>query len=369
MNEILDKSFLFLCTTVLYVLTYSGSYMIIPILLALLFACLMIYFKHKLLQSLFLAVYMGLCMIIPLLTLFFPVLFYEFFETKFYYLLIFLLYIFNLNCAKLSTWNICFTMIFCLLSFYLKSKTSRYQHLQTLHQQTTDDIKELVLTEREKNRSILENQDYEINIATLNERNRIAKEIHDHIGHVLSRSLIQIGALLAIEKDPFVKEELNSLKGSLSEGMYSIRASIHNMHDESIDLYSTILTLVHDFQFCEIQFQYDLVNSPLLKIKYCMIAIVKEALANIIKHSNATSVVIVLAEEPGLYRLIIEDNGDISEKTKALARRVLLTNEYSDGMGLQNMIERVRGFQGNLEIATDKGFQILISIPKESEGV
>jgi signal transduction histidine kinase len=43
----------------------------------------------------------------------------------------------------------------------------------------------------------MEKQDYEIYLATLRERNRIAREIHDNVGHMLSRSILQIGALKA----------------------------------------------------------------------------------------------------------------------------------------------------------------------------
>jgi len=49
---------------------------------------------------------------------------------------------------------------------------------------------------RQKNRELIEKQDYEIRLATLNERGRIAREIHDHVGHLLSRSILQIGALM-----------------------------------------------------------------------------------------------------------------------------------------------------------------------------
>ena len=43
----------------------------------------------------------------------------------------------------------------------------------------------------QKNKDLLEKQDYEIHVATLKERNRIAREIHDNVGHMLSRSLLQ----------------------------------------------------------------------------------------------------------------------------------------------------------------------------------
>ena len=45
------------------------------------------------------------------------------------------------------------------------------------------------------------NQDYEIYLATLKERNRIAREIHDNVGHMLTRSILQLGALSVINKD------------------------------------------------------------------------------------------------------------------------------------------------------------------------
>ncbi|WP_177180753.1 sensor histidine kinase [[Clostridium] polysaccharolyticum] len=262
-----------------------------------------------------------------------------------------------------------YLILFFLLSFYLKYKTFKHQKLQELHNQSVNLSQELMLIEEEKNRSILENQDYEINIATLNERNRISKEIHDHIGHVLSRSLIQIGALLTLEQNPFIKDELSNLKTSLSEGMDSIRASIHNMHDESIDLYSTVKNLIDDFQFCTTQYHYDIVNTPLLKVKYCFIAIVKEALSNIMKHSDAKNVIIVLAEEPALYRLIIDDNGTVTEKTKALARKIQLTIDSTDGLGLHNMHERVKGLNGTFQIIANNGFKILVAIPKEKTEV
>lgn len=368
MNEILDKLLLFVCSVTLYVQKFKGNYMMFPILLALLFGSLLIYNQNKAFQLTMLCIYFGLCCLIPPLTLFLPLLMYEFFITKYYFFLLFAFYIMNYNMNKLGSQTILFTFMFLVLSFYLKYRTCKHNNLRKVYHQTLNDSKELVLIEEEKNRSILENQDYEINIATLNERNRISKEIHDHIGHVLSRSLIQIGALLTLENNPVIREELSALKDSLSEGMDSIRASIHNMHDESIDLYSVVFKLVKDFKFCEVEYHYDIMVPPPLKVRYCFIAVTKEALNNIMKHSNATKVDIVFAEEPALYRLIIDDNGKVSEKAKALTRRILLTNEYVSGIGLQNMADRVRGLNGTFQIITDKGFQIFISIPKENNG-
>ena len=59
------------------------------------------------------------------------------------------------------------------------------------------------------------NQDYEIYLATLKERNRIAREIHDNVGHMLTRSILQLGALSVINKDETVGEAINDLSGTL----------------------------------------------------------------------------------------------------------------------------------------------------------
>ena len=75
-------------------------------------------------------------------------------------------------------------------------------------------------------------------------------------------------------------------------------------------------------------------------------------MSNIIKHSNATNVSIVLREHPALFQLIIKDNG-----TQSIYKS-------DNGIGLKNISDRVFAFNGNVNISSDKGFRIFISIPK-----
>lgn len=245
------------------------------------------------------------------------------------------------------------------VSFLAKYKTDKDAHLLLEYYQLRDDTKELEIILEKQNHTLLENQDIEITAAMLSERNRISKEIHDNIGHLLSRSLLQIGALLTITKEEITKETLTSLRDSISAGMDSIRSSIHNMHDESIDLYNEVHRLVTAFTFCHISFDYNIKHQPEAKIKTSLINIVKEALNNIMKHSNATSVSIRLLEHPAMYQLIISDNGVLSNTTKWL----LSQNKTGDGMGLQSMADRIKSFDGNFNIITEKGFEIFITIP------
>lgn len=226
----------------------------------------------------------------------------------------------------------------------------------------------------EKNRKLLENQDGEIYIATLQERNRIAREIHDNVGHMLSRSILQVGALLAITKDTGVKAHLTSLKETLDEAMVNIRNSVHDLHDESVDLQSALAKLISEFTFCPVDFRYEAAQWMPKEIKYCFLAIAKEALNNVMKHSSATAVELQVREHPGFYRLLITDNGTPASPGNlpdAGKVRTLLSADRGDilisekkGIGLMNMKERVDALQGVFDIRTDKGFQIFVSVPK-----
>jgi signal transduction histidine kinase len=89
-------------------------------------------------------------------------------------------------------------------------------------------------------------------------------------------------------------------------------------------------------------------------IKNCFLIVIKEALTNTAKHSDATSIRITLQEHPSLYQLLIKDNGNAKTSGK---------NSY--GMGLSNIEERVLTLGGKCTFESQKGFRIFISIPKE----
>ena len=200
----------------------------------------------------------------------------------------------------------------------------------------------------------MEKQDYEIRLATLNERNRIAREIHDSVGHMLSRSILQTGALLAINRDDRVNEHLLGLKDTLSQAMDSIRESVHDLHDDSVDLSVQITALIKKFAFCPVTLDYDMESDVVKEVKYCFLAVVKEALNNIMKHSNATKASITLREHPALYQLIIRDNGTTASQPR-----------QSDGLGLHNMAERVEALGGHFRVTFQDGVTLFLSIPKE----
>jgi len=218
-----------------------------------------------------------------------------------------------------------------------------------------DNAKERAEQLEQTNRSLLEKQDYEVRLATLAERNRIAREIHDNVGHMLTRSLLQISALrVSNADDEKLTSELDMVKGTLSDAMDSIRSSIHDLHDESIDLKSRLDAMIDGFLACPVKLRYDAGDLP-VDVKICFTAVVREALSNIAKHSSATEARVTVMEHPSFYQLVVSDNG-IGKKSGGQV-----------GIGLQSMADRVDALRGVFRAESDKGFKIFISIPKVSE--
>lgn len=247
----------------------------------------------------------------------------------------------------------------CVLAFFLQYLIESYQSLEATHHKMQDDSTELNLLLEQNNRSLIEKQDYEIYTATLRERNRIAREIHDNVGHLLSRCILLNGAIQTINQDENCRDSLHLLQDTLSQAMENIRDSVHNLHDDSINLQENLQALVHDFDFCQIHMEYDITTNVPGPVRYAIISITKEALTNISRHSNATLVNITLREHPAMYQLIIQDNGQKLSKNFSFEDVTTKT-----GIGLVNISDRVKALNGIFQIHTDNGFQIFVSIPK-----
>ncbi|MDD3239689.1 MAG: sensor histidine kinase [Lachnospira sp.] len=242
-------------------------------------------------------------------------------------------------------------------------QTSKVLDLEEQLKKIRDDSTEKNILLEEKNRSLIEKQNQDIYTATLKERNRIAREIHDHVGHMLSRSILLVAAMKAINSQENMDTTLNQLEDTLHQAMNNVRASVHDLHDESVDLRASIEEIIGGFTKCRCELDYDCGRDIPNEVKFSCIAIVKEALANVMKHSDATHVYIRLREHPGLYQFVIDDNGTTARQ----GRYESIGESVQDGMGLSNMRERVHALGGNIQIEMKKGFHIFVTIPKGKE--
>lgn len=353
MNSILEKIVIYILCVSVYFMFSMGLMMVVPVIVAITFVALNTYFESKVFRLCAALLYTVLSVFLPPYMFFIPVIYYELFVSYSPWLMLLALIPVAVHFPATPPVVSILIVLFMGLAYFIKLRTATLIRLKNQYTQLRDDAKGLTLSLEKKNRELMDKHDYEVNLATLNERNRIAREIHDNVGHLLSSSILQIGALLTISKEPTVKDGLITIKNTLSLGMDSIRNSVHNLYDESINLEKEVTRVIDDFHFCPVNFEYDMTEHIEKRYKYCFIAILKEALANIIKHSNATQVTVIFREHPGLYQLVIQDNG------------LPIKIDPEKGIGLINMEDRVKSLNGNIHISCEKGFRIFISIPKE----
>ena len=217
-----------------------------------------------------------------------------------------------------------------------------------------DEMTENNLQLTAQNRQLAAAQDNEIRLATLKERNRIAREIHDNVGHMLTRSILQTGALQILNKDDALRPPLDELKETLDGAMTSIRESVHDLHDNSIDLKKTLTDLIATDRF-QTELHYDAGEHIPGAVKLCTAGIVKEAVSNAVRHSDGDRLTVIFREHPAFYQLLIEDNGKNAEIR-------------SGGIGLRNMEDRVAGIGGHITFtASGQGFRVFMTVPKEKQ--
>lgn len=299
--------------------------------------------------------YVLICLFEPEFTFFLPLLFYDSVRHRVYYGIAALIPMYFAE-ELYGGWKAAFWILVSVLSAAMAIKTKQVEGLSSELIRLRDTSTELNLLMSEKNRQLIEKQDYEIHLATLRERNRIAREIHDHVGHMLSRSILQMGALSTVYKEEPLHQQIVSVNDTLNMAMNNIRESVHDLHDDAVDLRQAVLEATKEMrENYRFHMEYDMTEPIPRKVKYCFIATVKEAMSNIAKHSNADQIEIIFREHPAFYQLSIEDNGtDIKKNAES-------------GIGLVNMRERVESLNGTIHIYTEKGFKIQIIIQKVRE--
>ncbi|MFB2971113.1 sensor histidine kinase [Aerosakkonema sp. BLCC-F183] len=198
--------------------------------------------------------------------------------------------------------------------------------------------------------------------ATLQERNRIAREIHDSLGHALTAQSIQLeNALLFLPADAEKTASfLREAKQLGSRALQEVRRSISTLRSDPLQgqsLANAIAKAVTEFRqstgivpSCTIELSQPIPTD----ISTALYRIIQESLTNIYKHSGATQVTIDLRENREAIRLQIEDNG-----------RGFNPEGNTTGFGLQGMRERTAALGGQFFLTSQlqQGCRITILIP------
>lgn len=208
-------------------------------------------------------------------------------------------------------------------------------------------------------------REYAINIenqATLQERNRIAREIHDSVGHYLTAQSIQLEntVLFLTEDSDKAQVHLAKARNLGKEALVSIRTSVATLRKDPIQARSlgTITEkLITEFKLntnIAVHSKIELLTTPSQEVTTALYRIVQEALTNITKHSQAKNVELHLQETAQKIFLSLKDNGCGFNLT-----------DNTTGFGLQGMQERTAVLNGNWRIISKpgEGCHLQVEIP------
>ncbi|MDO5649424.1 MAG: histidine kinase [Gallicola sp.] len=247
-----------------------------------------------------------------------------------------------------------YLMVLTILSLSLAIRQKRFRQLKDHFYQNQDESDTLFKNMKIQNQRLIENQNIEITNSTLKERNRISKEIHDNVGHLLASAILQLAALEYLVSEE-IQESFSKVRTTVEEAMEKTRKSVHGLYDESLNMEVFLKETQQDFTFCDLEYIVEIEKEPQAEIHYAIASIIKESLSNVVKHSNADKVRISLTENRGNYYLLIKDNGKTLKKGD------------EKGLGLMSMRERVEDLRGSFYLNRENGYHIFVTIPvKES---
>lgn len=191
------------------------------------------------------------------------------------------------------------------------------------------------------------------------ERIRIAKELHDGLGQLLSSAKLNMSGL----EDGIQKEDEFLLKNSLNiidDAVKEVRNISHNMMPTALMNYGIIeaingfVTKINDTKQIAINFDYEGLNISLEKeLEIAIFRIVQEIINNMLKHSSAKNIDMLFFNEEDKLKMLIKDNGkgfDVTEIDK------------STGIGWQNIYSRVLLLNGKILVNSQIGMGTEISI-------
>ena len=204
-----------------------------------------------------------------------------------------------------------------------------------------------------KNAQLLQAQEAVRTLAVTAERERIARDLHDLLGHTLT--LVAVKADLAqrlVDQDaPAARREMQEVAEAARDALAEVRTAVTGMRGASLtaEIERAKQMLAAADVSVEVTTRVD-ANDPELQAVLAMA--LREAVTNVIRHSGARACAIGLdAEPPGMLRLSVADDGP--------------GGEIREGSGLTGMRARLSAAGGALEVKSDaRGTRLVASLPQ-----
>ena len=209
-------------------------------------------------------------------------------------------------------------------------------------------------TLRRSRGQLLRKQEEVEHMATIAERERISRDLHDLLGHTLSLITLKAelaGKLAARDLDA-CRREIADIENCARNALQEVRAAVTGYR--STGLAHELATTRSSLDAAGIALTEDVARFPLSAVMENVIALaLREAVTNIIRHAGATSCVISLARDDCAITFRVADNGVRIAQMPALEQ----------GNGLTGMRERVSAIGGKLVLTVERGLALELRMP------
>ncbi|WP_339214735.1 sensor histidine kinase [Solibacillus sp. FSL W8-0372] len=193
-----------------------------------------------------------------------------------------------------------------------------------------------------------------VHIAMQQERQRIARDLHDTLGHTLTviKVKTELVSRLVPNDSHRIHKELDDMILTVRTAHKQVREIISEMNFLSLDSELKQCEQLLKNAGIRVQINHQLTNILLSSVQETMLAYsIREAVTNVVKHSHATECKIQIYQIEDRVEVAIVDNGvGLSDK--------------QHGNGLFTIKERMRSLKGNAEVTYDKrGTKVFLTIP------
>lgn len=241
---------------------------------------------------------------------------------------------------------------FCLVNYALTVYDSRQE------------IARSYVELNESNRKLRKAYDELAEVSVLQERQRIAREIHDTAGHSITTVIMQTeAAKLIVEENPQeAKRKIIAANLQAKNALEELRESVHLLagDTERVNLKSALERIIHDScDGTDIAIRYDIediVCSPAKRRYLCNS--LKEGISNGLRHGHATAFYFELREEKGVLKFLLSDNGIGADM-----------GTFKTGFGMRSMRSRAESLGGKVHFSAmpEEGFEISIQLPADEK--
>jgi two-component system, NarL family, sensor histidine kinase DesK len=254
---------------------------------------------------------------------------------------------------KISKINIEITFMLCFMAFFMGYIIKAWSDRENLYVKAMDsERKQRYELEQLKNELIAANNEMAKLVETT-ERNRIAQQLHDNVGHEIAGALIALQTYKKLEEnnDKRAKEMLENVLKRVESSSIKLRETVYQLKPSSDSGSLRLQKLCESFIFCNINciFVGDKERVPAI-VWVILEPCLKEALTNITKYSKATDVEVSFDITEYIIRMNIKDNG-------------IGVKEINSGFGIFGITERIRAAGGNVSIDSANGFMITCILP------